>query len=123
MSEPQRTQRQTDKWLEAGPQNVLVIYILYLLSFAIMVTGIVGIVMAYMNKGKVGGFVESHYVWAIRTFWIGLLYSLIAALLAIVAIGFPLMIAVAVWVVVRVVKGIMALNRNEPMPDPRTWWI
>lgn len=128
MTDPQNTApspapRDTDKWLEAGPQNALAIYILYLVGFVVGITAIVGIVMAYINRGKAGGFVESHYTWQIRTFWIGLLYSFISALLFIVGIGFLLMLAVGVWVIVRVVKGMMALNKNEPISDPATWWI
>ena len=120
---PSPAPRDTDKWLEPGPQNAMVIYILYLAGFVVGITSIIGIVMAYLNRGKAGGFVESHYTWQIRTFWIGLLYSVIALVLAVIAIGFLLMFAVAVWVIVRVVKGLMALSRNEPIPDPQTWWI
>ncbi len=128
MTDPQNTTpppmpRQTDKWLEPGPQNALVIYILYLVSAVVGITAIIGIVMAYMNRGKAGGFVETHYTWLIRTFWMGVLYSVIAVVLAFVAIGFVLMFAVMVWAVIRLVKGLMALNRNEPIPDPMTWWI
>jgi len=123
-STPPPMPSQTDKWLEPGAQNALVIYILYLLGFVIGgIPTIVGLVMAYINRGKAGGFVETHYTWLIRTFWIGLLYGFISFILAFVAIGFLLMIAVAVWVIVRLVKGLMALNRNEPIPDPSTWWI
>ncbi len=128
MTDPQNTTpppmpRQTDKWLEPGPQNALVIYVLYFLSFVIGITGLIGVVMAYLNRGKAGGFVETHYTWLIRTFWIGLLFSVISFVLALAFIGFLLMIAVAVWAVVRLVKGVMALNKNEPIPDPTTWWI
>lgn len=128
MTDPQNTtpppaSRQTDKWLEPGPQNALVIYILYLAGFVVGITAIVGIVMAYLNRGKTGGFVESHYTWQIRTFWIALLASFVSALLFIIGIGFLLMLAVAVWVVVRVVKGLMALNKNEPIANPESWWI
>lgn len=128
MTDPQNTTpppmpRETDKWLEPGPQNALVIYILYLVGFVIGITAIVGIVMAYLNRGKAGGFVESHYTWQIRTFWIALLASIVSAILFVVVIGVPLMIAVAVWVIIRVVKGIMALNKNEPISDPLSWWI
>ena len=127
MTDPQNTPppmpRQTDKWLEPGAQNALVIYILYLVGFVIGISAIIGVVMAYLNRGKAGGFVETHYTWLIRTFWIGLLYSAIAVVLAIVAIGFVLMFAVMVWAVIRLVKGLMALNKNEPIPDPTTWWI
>ena len=50
------TPRQTDRWLEPGPTNVMVIYILYLAGLVIGVSGLVGIVLAYVNRGKAGGF-------------------------------------------------------------------
>ncbi|MFZ2102691.1 MAG: hypothetical protein WAU86_19210 [Oricola sp.] len=116
--------RQTDKWLDPGPQNAMVVYILYLAGFVFGgLPTIVGVVIAYINRGKAAGFVESHYTWLIRTFWIGILASLVAFVLVFIVIGIPLMIAVAVWVVVRLVKGMMALNKNEPIPDPMSWWI
>jgi len=47
--------RQTDGWLEPGQTNVQLIYILFLASLVIGVTGIVGIVLAYINRGNSGG--------------------------------------------------------------------
>ena len=38
--------RQTDRWLEPGPTNALVIYILYLAGLVIGISGLVGIVVA-----------------------------------------------------------------------------
>ncbi|WP_192359808.1 DUF4870 family protein [Mesorhizobium mediterraneum] len=115
--------RQTDRWLEPGSTNALVIYILYLASLVIGVTGIVGIVLAYINRGKAGGFVESHYTFLIRTFWIGLLYALISAVLMMVAIGFVLMFAAAVWFIARCILGLQALQRGEPVKDPESWFL
>jgi uncharacterized membrane protein len=115
--------RQTDRWLEPGPTNALVIYILYLASLVIGVTGIVGVVLAYINRGKAGGFVESHYTFLIRTFWIGILYALISVVLIIVVIGFPLMFAVAVWFIARCILGIQALQRGEPVKNPQSWFL
>lgn len=115
--------RQTDRWLEPGSTNALVIYILYLASLVIGVTGIVGIVLAYINRGKAGGFVESHYTFLIRTFWIGLLYALISVVLMMVAIGVVLMFAVAVWFIARCILGLQALQRGEPVKDPDSWFL
>lgn len=115
--------RQTDRWLEPGKTNVQVIYILYLAGFLIGITPIIGIVLAYMNRGRSEPWLETHYTWAIRTFWIAVLYSFIAVLLMIVGIGFLLMLGVAVWVIVRVIIGLQALNRNEPIRNPYSWWI
>ncbi len=115
--------RQTDRWLEPGTTNVQVIYILYLASLVIGISVLVGIVLAYINRGKAGGFVETHYTWLIRTFWIGLLYALISAVLMLLAIGFVLMFAVAVWFIVRCIIGLQALSRNEPIKNPESWLI
>lgn len=115
--------RKTDRWLDPGPTNIQVIYILYLVGFAIGISALVGIVIAYMNRGKSAAWVETHYSWAIRTFWIGLLYGLVSALLMIVGIGFVLMIAVAIWVVVRCVIGLQQVSRGEPIKNPQSWII
>ena len=127
MSDPQSNSSsgsgEISKWLEPGKQNAQLIYILYFASFLIGISGLIGVVIAYMNRGKAGDFVETHYTWLIRTFWIGILYALVAAILAFVVIGVILMFAVAVWVIVRLVKGLQALGRNEPISDPQTWWI
>lgn len=49
MSDMQQTPdetRKTDRWLEPGPTNIQVIYILYLVGFVIGISALVGIVIA-----------------------------------------------------------------------------
>ncbi|MCC0044515.1 MAG: hypothetical protein H6892_09145 [Brucellaceae bacterium] len=113
--------RQTDKWMEPGKTNVQVIYILYLAGFVIGITPLVGIVLAYVNRGKSEAWIETHYTWAIRTFWIGLLYGLVSFILAFILIGFLLMLATAVWFILRCIFGLQALSRDEPMKNPQSW--
>ncbi len=115
--------RKTDGWLDPGQTNVQVIYILYLVGFVIGITALVGIVLAYINRGKVGGWVETHYTWAIRTFWIGLLYGFVSALLVFAIIGIPMLFAVAVWMIIRCVMGLQAAGRSEPIKNPQSWLI
>jgi len=115
--------RQTDRWLEPGPTNMQVIYALYLAGFVIGITPVIGLVMAYINRSKAGGWIESHYTWAIRTFWIALLGGVVSLVLMLVAIGFLLALAVAVWVIVRCVIGLQAVSRGEPIRNPESWWI
>ncbi|WP_420408334.1 DUF4870 family protein [Hoeflea sp.] len=114
---------QTDRWLEPGKTNLQVIYILYLASFFIGISGIVGIVLAHLNRGKSAPWIESHYTWAIRTFWLGLLGSFISFILMFVVIGMLTIILVAIWVVVRTVIGLQKLSRNEPIDNPQSWMI
>ena len=113
--------RQTDKWMEPGKTNVQVIYILYLAGFVIGITPLVGIVLAYVNRGKSEAWIETHYTWAIRTFWIGLLYGLVSFILAFILIGFLLMLATAIWFILRCIFGLQALSRDEPMKNPQSW--
>ncbi|WP_173934984.1 DUF4870 domain-containing protein [Chelativorans sp. Marseille-P2723] len=108
-------------WLEPGPANIQVIYVLYLLGFVIGISALVGIVMAYLNRGQSAEWLETHYTWAIRTFWIGVLYAVISTVLMVVGIGFLLMLLVAVWLVVRVVIGLQRVSRNEPISNPLSW--
>ena len=115
--------RQTDRWLEPGQLNVQVIYVLYLAGFVVGITSLIGLVLAYINRGKAGGWIETHYTWAIRTFWIAVLGAIVSMLLMIVAVGFLLAIAVAIWVIVRVVIGLQLVSRGEPIRDPDSWWI
>lgn len=115
--------RQTDRWLEPGKTNVQVVYFLYIAGMFIGISALIGLVVAYINRGKVGGWVDTHYTYQIRTFWIGLLYTLVACLLMLVAIGFLLILAVAIWVIVRCVIGLQAAGRGEPVKNPESWLI
>lgn len=115
--------RQTDRWLEPGATNVQVIYILYLASFVVGITGIAGVIIAYINRGKAGGWLESHYTFLIRTFWIGLLYGFISVLLTFVLIGVLLALATAVWFIARCVIGLQAVGRGEPIKNPESWML
>lgn len=125
MSNPDQTPepRQTDRWLEPGKTNLQVIYVLYLASFVIGITGIVGIVLAHLNSGKSEAWLESHYTWAIRTFWLGLLGALVSGLLMMVMIGMLLMPLVALWIIIRTIVGLQKLGRNEAIANPQSWLL
>ena len=110
-------------WFSPGRLNVQVVYCLYLVSFVVGITGIVGLIMAYVNRGKSEPWLDTHYTYAIRTFWIGLLYALISSILMLVAIGAILIFAVAIWVVVRCVIGLQKASAGEPIANPASWWI
>jgi uncharacterized membrane protein len=100
----------------------LVAYACYAAAIVFAVPVLVGLVIAYLQRPEARGtWRESHYTWLIRTFWIGLLYSVLATLLTKVVIGVLLGFLVLVWFIVRVVKGWMAYDRHAPLPKPTTW--
>ena len=115
--------RKTDQWLEPGKTNLQVVYILYIASMFLPFLILVGIVIAYINRGKAGGWVDTHYTWLIRTFWIGLLFIAVSIILAIVAVGLLLMVVMPIWVIVRCVVGLQAANRGEPIKNPESWLV
>lgn len=112
------------RYLAPGGDNVKLIYVLYLASVLVGLTILVGLVMAYINRGQAAGsWTDSHYTYLIRTFWIGLLYSALCALLMIVGIGFLLIFAVLIWGVVRCVKGLQWAAAGQPVPRPESWFV
>ncbi|WP_176083712.1 hypothetical protein [Martelella sp. HB161492] len=126
MSEPEIQQPEkpsTNGWFEPGRNNVLLVYILYLVSFALGITFLIGVVFAYINRPNARGWVESHYVWAIRTFWICLLYSFVSLLLTFVVIGVFGFIATAIWLIARVIIGLQKASASEPIAKPTSWLI
>jgi uncharacterized membrane protein len=112
------------RYFASGSDNVKLIYVLYLLSVLVGITVLIGLVMAYLNRGEAEGtWAESHYTYQIRTFWIGLLYSVISTVLVVIGIGFLLYIAVAIWAIVRCVRGLQWSAAGQPVPDPQTWVV
>ncbi len=114
---------QGDSWLEPGANNVKLVYICYIVGFFIGISTLVGVVFAYLNRGRAGPVVDSHYTWAIRTFWIAILFGFVSLILMVVGIGFLTALATVVWVVVRVVIGLQAIGRGEPIKNPTSWML
>ncbi len=112
------------RYLAPGGDNVKLVYVLYLASALIGVTVLVGLVMAYINRRQVQGmWTETHYTYQIRTFWIGLLYSLVSVTLMLVGVGFLLIIAVMIWAIFRCVRGLQWAAAGDPVPDPQSWIV
>ncbi len=104
-------------------QMALIIYILYLASFAAGITAIIGLVLAYVSRDNAPDWLKSHYTFQIRTFWIGLLYFVVAGLCVFIVIGIPMLAVAAVWFIVRCALGLSRLLRTEAYPTPQSWVI
>jgi len=120
MNEPQMASV-TSPGSAAETRNASLVYILYLVSFVIGITCLIGVVMAYVNKGSAPEWLQSHYRYQIRTFWIGLLYGAIGAITTMAFVGFAVLVFVAVWFIVRCVKGLKNVQAGQPVAKPDTW--
>jgi uncharacterized membrane protein len=102
----------------AGLKNVtMVVYLLQGLSFLWGVTAIVGIVVNYVKRDDVRGTVyESHFDWQIRTFWWGLAWTVLGFILLFAfGLGVVVWFVAGIWAIYRVVKGFLKLNDNQPV--------
>lgn len=100
---------------------VKVIYILQIISTIIGITGIIGLIMAYVNKDDTDDWIQSHYRFQIRTFWISVLYILLGVLLYQVFIGYFIFLFTFFWLVIRCAKGLKKLANNEPVENASSW--
>lgn len=99
----------------------IIIYLLYLLNFIIPFGALIGLIMAYVNQGDEDNFLQSHYQFQIRTFWIGLLYLMIGILLTAIFIGWLVILFYILWLIIRCAKGLKYLGKKQPLPDPTSW--
>ena len=95
----------------------MVVYLLQALGFFVGITWIVAVIINYVKKEEVAGsWLESHFRWQIRTFWFGLLWGAIGAVLLLVLVGYLVWVAAGIWVIYRIVKGWLCLNDGKPLP-------
>jgi len=98
-----------------------IIYFLYLATLVIQIAHFVGAVMAYMNRYENDEWLETHFQYQIRTFWIYTLFLVIGAVTAAIGVGFIIILAAVIWLVIRCAKGLTHLSREQAMPNPTTW--
>ncbi|PJI31714.1 DUF4870 family protein [Acinetobacter pseudolwoffii] len=97
-------------------QYNLISYILYILGFFLGVTPFIAIIMNYIKRDEMRGtWLESHVDWQIKTFWVSLLGYIVGGLLTMILIGFLIIFLVFIWHIYRLVKGMIALNNNQPI--------
>lgn len=104
-----------------------IISLLYIGSFLMGITTIIGVILAYVWNGEAHeSWQDSHYRYHIRTFWMGFVWTGVAVIGSIITlfllawILFPL---VAVWFAARAVKSLLAAQKQEPVNNVTTWFV
>lgn len=129
-----------DKYLTgpASPGLVSLTYVIYglhlfsafggIMSPAFIVTAfltgwpsIIAVILNYAMRSETRGTIlESHFSWQIRTFWYSALWMLCSVALALTFFGIPLALGLicgtGLWVLYRIIRGLMRLLSEEPMP-------
>ena len=84
---------------------------------------IIAVIINYVKRGDARGtWLDSHFIWQLRTFWYAVLWVVLAGLLILTVVGIPfawvLLVAVGIWVLYRIIRGWIALAEGRPMPLP-----
>lgn len=121
-----------------GKSGAQLVYILFLVG---LVTGgiatIIGLVIAYVNKNDAPDWLKTHYLFAIHTFWVGVLGWLGAvavfvgvlrfiarfddALLVAGLSGAGVFLLVLVWWIMRCLRGLTHLREEDTIAKPHGW--
>ncbi len=98
------------------------VYILYILSPFVVLTAIVGVIIAYTGRRSAPAWLSTHYRFQIGTFWIGLLlFAVMLLALPFRGVGSLVALAFIAWLLIRCGYGLRRLGRREPIPVPDTW--
>lgn len=99
------------------------LYLLHGISFVFSLGAFswIPLIVNYVKRpDAVDTFVYSHHSWQIRSFWWYLFWMVIGGILFVTFVGIPLAwliwTAAWIWKAYRLVKGMLDLNDNKPMP-------
>ena len=89
-------------------------------AFATGWPSIIAVILNYIKRDEASGtFLESHFRWQIRTFWFTLMWLCIIVLFWLTLLGIPiafsLSLGVGIWVLYRVMRGWLTLQKRKAM--------
>ncbi|RNF48822.1 hypothetical protein EBI00_13990 [Marinomonas hwangdonensis] len=94
--------------------NVIIAYIFMLLGIFTGVFWLIGAVWAMIKATEASGTrFEDHYANIISTFWWGIFWGVVGVLLAIFLIGYLVLVAIWLWSIFRMVKGLGRALSNQ----------
>ncbi len=94
--------------------NALIAYVLLSLGFFTGFTFIAGGIWAYLKRKEYSDTrFSDHYDNIIKTFWVGLIGSIIGLLTSAILIGIPILIGVYIYSIIKIVKGFATLTSDK----------
>jgi uncharacterized membrane protein len=110
-----------------GPEGATGLYTIYaLILFAVPTFGVaavIGLLMVWMRPKPEQPLARSHFEFQTRTLWIAAIAAAVGVVLIAVNLGVFVLVAMAVWVILRGAWGVMTLAAGKPVSNPRTWMI
>lgn len=101
--------------------------LVYLLLFFMFLTmgfsGVLALVLIYLNQDDATDLTKSHYIYQKNTFWYsigGIVASLLTLGIGIPWLPYVIVIPTFIWILARTVTGYNHLLHMRPHPDPKT---
>ena len=96
--------------------NVFIAYVTYALGLFIWFTPVVGVILAFIKRDEAQGSIyASHIDYLIKTFWVSLIGMVLGMLTILILIGWLILAATGIWLIYRVVVGLIKLNEDKPV--------
>ena len=95
------------KEIDDDKKYVYAVYILQALGFVTGgLTAIIGLIVNYIKHEDMrGGPYDSHFVWQKRTFWFGLLWTVLGYMTVVMMVGYVVLFATTFWLIYRIARG------------------
>ncbi len=102
--------------LEELKKYAFAVYILQALSFVLLFTAVVGVIINYVKDDEVrGSWLESHFRWQKATFWYGLLWTVLGLLTMPLLVGYAVLGILTLWLIYRIGRGWVCLVDGKEM--------
>lgn len=97
---------------------VFIAYVTYALGWFIWFTPVVGVILAFIKRDEAQGSIyASHIDYLIKTFWVSLIGMVLGMLTILILIGWLILAATGIWLIYRVVVGLIKLNEDKPVSN------
>lgn len=108
---------ETNNFIQNKTKDIaLIVYVLQAVSLLVGITLIIAVVMSYIKRSDANGtWLESHFTWQIRTFWINLCFLIAGGATIFIGIGYLIFLVEYIWLIYRICKGWIKLAENKPV--------
>jgi len=92
------------------------VYVLQAVGLVFPVSLIVAVIIDYVKlSDATGTWIESHFRWQIRTFWVTVLLVILGIVTFVLVVGYFVLLGTCIWLIYRIVKGWLYLNDRKPL--------
>ncbi|WP_022697071.1 DUF4870 family protein [Euryhalocaulis caribicus] len=99
----------------------VIIYVLFAIPGGLL--SLIGVILAYLKLNMGGPGPNSHFVFQIRTFWIGILLAVLGLVVWPLGLAKTVWFLAALWFLARSVIGLVKALGNQAIPSPRSWFL